>query len=241
MRSTRLFILATLGLACFVSMALAQSGRVYRIGFLITGEFTPGSPGSTFADGIIRVLAQKGYVVGRNLEVQRLGAAAHKDRLTGLAAEMVARNVDVIAINNYPAAAAAREATRTIPIVISGGGDPVKTNLIVSLAHPGGNITGVSDVAVQLAPKRLSYLIEAVPKMKRVAMLWNADDPGMTLRYEAAAEVAKRLGITVHQAEYAFNRGVKKIRRRCPFAVAYMLQLRDELGAARLEARKVRQ
>jgi putative ABC transport system substrate-binding protein len=180
-----------------MTAAVAQSARVYRIGFLITGEFTPGSPGSTFADGIISVLGQKGYVVGKNLMVERRGAAAHKERLPGFAAELVASKVDVIAINNYPAAAAAQKATRTIPIVISGGGDPVKTNLIVSLAHPGGNTTGVSDVAVQLAPKRLSYLIEAVPNMKRVAMLWNADDPGMTLRYEAAADVARRLGITV--------------------------------------------
>jgi len=197
MRPTRLLILAALCLACFVTVAGAQSGRVYRIGFLISGEFTPGSPGSTFADGIVRVLGQKGYVVGKNLDVQRLGAAARKERLPGLAEQMVASKVDVIAINNYPAAAAARNATRTVPIVISGGGDPVRTNLIASLAHPGGNITGVSDVAVQLAPKRLSYLIEAVPNMKRVAMLWNADDPGMTLRYEAAADVAKRLGIAV--------------------------------------------
>jgi putative ABC transport system substrate-binding protein len=197
MRPTRLSILAALCLACFVTVAVAQSGRVYRIGFLASGEFTPGSPPSIFADGIVRVLGQKGYVVGKNLEVQRLGAAAHKERLPGLAAELVASKVDVIAINNYPSAAAAQKATRTIPIVISGGGDPVRTNLIVSLAHPGGNITGVSDVAVQLAPKRLSYLIEVVPNMKRVAMLWNADDPGMTLRYEAAADVAKRLGIAV--------------------------------------------
>ncbi len=197
MRPTRLSILAALCLACFVTVAVAQSGGVYRIGFLASAEFTPGSPASAFADGIVRVLGQKGYVVGKNLEVERRGAAAHKERLPGLAAELIASKVDVIAINNYPSAAAAQKATRTIPIVISGGGDPVRTNLVASLAHPGGNITGVSDVAVQLAPKRLSYLIEAVPNMKRVAMLWNADDPGMTLRYEAAADVARRLGITV--------------------------------------------
>ena len=197
MRPTRLLILAALWLAGFVTVAVAQGGRVYRIGFLTSGEFTPGSPGSTFADGIVRVLGQKGYVLGKNLEVERRGAATHKERLPGLAAELIASKVDLIAINNYPAAAAAQQATRTVPIVISGGGDPVKTNLIVSLAHPGGNITGISDVAVQLAPKRLSYLVQAVPNMKRVAMLWNADDAGMTLRYEAAANVAKQLGIAV--------------------------------------------
>src|SRR5206468_5125928 len=115
---------SALCLTCFMTAAVAQSARVYRIGFLITGEFTPGSPGSTFADGIISVLGQKGYVVGKNLTVERRGAAAHKERLPGLAAELVASKVDVIAINNYPAAAAAQKATRTIPIVISGGGDP---------------------------------------------------------------------------------------------------------------------
>jgi len=129
--------------------------------------------------------------------VDAAGAEAHKERLPGLAAELIASKVDVIAINNYPAAAAAQKATRTIPIVISGGGDPVKTNLIVSLAHPGGNITGISDVAVQLRAEAPVLPDRSGPNMKRVAMLWDADDPGMTLRYEAAADVARRLGITV--------------------------------------------
>jgi putative ABC transport system substrate-binding protein len=170
---------------------------VYRIGFLASGDFTPGSPSATFAQGILRVLAKQGYVVGSNLAVEQRGADAHKERLPSLAGELLSSKVDLIATNNYPAAAAAKALTSNVPIVISGGGDPVKTNLIVSLSHPGANITGVSDVAVQLAPKRLGYLKEAVPHMKRVAMLWNADDPGMTLRYRAAADVAGQLGIEV--------------------------------------------
>jgi putative ABC transport system substrate-binding protein len=193
----RLLTMVILGLSCLLTVAVAQSPRVYRIGFLSTGDYEAGSPSRTFADGIVGVLGQQGYKLGSNLVVEQRGASAHKERLPDLAAELVRRKVDVIATNNYPGAAAAQKATKTVPIVISGGGDPVRTNLIVSLAHPGGNITGVSDVAVQLAPKRLSYLIGAVPNMRRVAMLWNADDPGMTLRYEAAADVAKRLGITV--------------------------------------------
>src|SRR5260370_9636012 len=152
MRPTRLLTLAALCLACFVTVAVAQSGRVYHIGFLSTGDFDPGSPSSTFADGIVRVLGQKGYVVGKNLEVQRRGAAARKERLPGLAAELVASKVDLIAINNYPSAAAAQKATRIIPIVISGGGDPVRTNLILSLAHPGGNITRLSEFSVHVPP-----------------------------------------------------------------------------------------
>jgi ABC-type uncharacterized transport system substrate-binding protein len=197
MTAIRLFTVAALAMACVWAGAHAQGGRVYRIGFLTTGDFAPGSPSTTFSQGIVRVLGQQGYVAGTNLIVEQRGAEAHKDRLPKLAAELIASKVDVIATNNYPSAAAAKSLTTTVPIVISGGGDPVRTNLIMSLAHPGANITGVSDVAVLLAPKRLAYLKEAVPHMKRVAMLWNADDPGMTLRYQAAADVAQQLGITV--------------------------------------------
>jgi len=186
-----------LAVACFSMAAFAQSGRVYRIGFLATGNFDPGSATATFAEGILRVLGQQGYVAGTNLMVEQRGAEAHKDRLPRLASELVNSKVDVIATNAHPSAAAAKQVTTTVPIVISGGGDPVRTHLIMSLSHPGGNITGVSDVAVQLAPKRLAYLKQAVPGIKRVAMLWNADDPGMTLRYQATADVANQLGITV--------------------------------------------
>jgi putative ABC transport system substrate-binding protein len=197
MTALRLLTIAAIGLSGLATEASAQGTRTYQIGFLTTGDYEVGSPSRTFADGIIRVLEQLGYKRGSNLMVEQRGASTHKERLPGLADELVRSKVDVIATNNYPSAAAAQKVTRSVPIVISGGGDPVRTNLIMSLAHPGGNITGVSDVAVQLAPKRLSYLVEAVPNMKRVAMLWNADDPGMTLRYEAAADVAKQLGITV--------------------------------------------
>ena len=76
-------------------------------------------------------------------------------------------------------------------------GDPVGTHLVESLGHPGGNLTGISDVAGELAPKRLQLLKEMAPSLKRVAMLWNANDLGMTLRYEASAEAAERLGVTV--------------------------------------------
>ena len=188
---------AALAVASFSMAAFGQTGRVYRIGFLATGDFDPESATGAFAQGILRVLGQQGYVVGKNLMVEQRGAEAHKDRLPSLATELVNSKVDVIATNAYPSAAAAKQTTTTVPIVISGGGDPVRTHLIMSLSHPGGNITGVSDVAVQLAPKRLAYLKEAVPSIKRVAMLWNADDPGMTLRYQATADVANQLGITV--------------------------------------------
>ena len=105
--------------------------------------------------------------------------------------------VNVIVTGGYPAAAAAKAGTSTIPVVINNAGDPVKTGLVPSLNRPGGNITGISDVAADLAPKRLEILKEMATSMKRVAMLWNANDRGMTTRYEASAAAAQTLGVTV--------------------------------------------
>jgi putative ABC transport system substrate-binding protein len=117
-------------------------------------------------------------------------------KLPSLLGELKARDVDAIVVVGYPAALAAK--STGIPTVGANGlGDPVETRLIDSLAHPGGNITGISDVATTLTTKRLSLLKEMSPKLQKVAMLWNKDDLGMTLRYEASAKVAQAIGITV--------------------------------------------
>jgi len=199
MKIRGLFAVIALALALVLlsASARAQSAKVYRIGFLSTSDYAPGSPLGRFADGIIRRLGQLGYTLGTNLTVEQRGAEMHLERLPGLVAELVANKLDVIVTSTYPAAAAAKIGTNTIPIVISGAGDPVRTNLVASLARPGGNVTGISDVAAQLAPKRLQMLKEAVPSLQRVAVLYNASDLGMTMRYAASAEVAKMLGVTV--------------------------------------------
>ena len=129
----------------------------------------------------------------QTLAVEQRGAEMHLERLPELVAELVASKVDVIVANGYPAAVAAKEGTSTIPIVISASGDPVSTHLVASLARPGGNVTGISDVAAQLAPKRLELLKEMVPSLRRVAMLYNASDRGMTMRWASLAEAAKGL------------------------------------------------
>ena len=111
-------------------------------------------------------------------------------------AELKEANVDVVVAVGYPVAVAAK--ALQIPTVIAwGAGDPVATGLIDGLARPGGNITGISDVATTLTTKRLSLLKELSPKMRRIAMLWNKDDMGMTLRYEASAKVAQAVGVIV--------------------------------------------
>jgi putative ABC transport system substrate-binding protein len=197
MRTHRLIAPIAFALVCLAAAAGAQTAKVYRIGFVASGNYTQGSASQNFADTIVRVLGQRGYVLGTNLQIEQRGAEMQYERLPALVAELLARKVDLIVTNSYPAAAAAKRATSTVPIVIIGAGDPVKTSLVASLARPGGNITGLSDVAAELAPKRLGLLREAVPTLRRVAMLWNASDLGMTMRYEASATVAKDLGVVV--------------------------------------------
>jgi putative ABC transport system substrate-binding protein len=110
--------------------------------------------------------------------------------------ELKASKVDVIVVFGYPAAVAAKAAT--IPTVVAFGvGDPVATGLVVNLARPEGNITGISVVATTLSTKRLGLLKELLPKLHRVAMLWNKDDLGMSLRYDASAKAAEALGVAV--------------------------------------------
>ena len=193
----REFIGALGGAVAFALPSQAQTAKLYRVGLLSAGNLALVSNPGRLTEEIERQLAQNGFVIGTNLELVKRVAEGHFERLPALVAELVAVKVDVIVTFSYPSAAAAKEGTNAIPIVIFGAGDPVKTHLVDSLNRPGGNITGMSDVAGELAPKRLELLKEAAPALRRVAMLWNAKDLGMTTRYEASAAAAKELGVTV--------------------------------------------
>jgi putative tryptophan/tyrosine transport system substrate-binding protein len=173
--------------------ALAQSGRVYRVGLVGIGAPDTGILGP----GVERDFAQRGYVVGQNLVLERRAAQGKPDRLPGFIDELVASHVDLIITGSYPAALAAKQRAGDTPIVATGAGDPVATGLVASLAHPGRNITGFSDRAAEVTAKRLSLLKEAVPSVRNVAVLWNANDFGMTLRYQVAEIEAKRLGMLI--------------------------------------------
>jgi putative ABC transport system substrate-binding protein len=175
--------------------ARAQSpAQVYRIGLLSTGAALADT--SPQGAPLIRGLAQHGYALGRNLAFERRGSSAQTDRLPILFDELVASRVDVIITFGYPAALVAKQ-KGTFPTVASGAGDPVSTGLVDSLARPGGNITGISDVSAELTPKRMELLKQMAPTLKRVAMLWNAADLGMTMRYRASEIGANALGISV--------------------------------------------
>jgi putative ABC transport system substrate-binding protein len=183
-------------LAVVAGEATAQaSAKVYRVGLLLPREAT--LSGSPFVDALTRGLVQRGYALGRNFTYEPRGAENHLERLPQLVDELVASKVDVIVTVSYPAALAAKRRSAGIPVVVYASGDPVSSGLVESLARPGGNITGISDVAAELAPKRLQLLKDVTPRLRRVAMLWNAGDLGMTLRYEASAAAARTLGVVV--------------------------------------------
>jgi len=174
--------------------AIAQTpSKVYRVGLLSPLPVADTSPQGA---PLIRGLAQHGYALGRNLAFERRAAEGHMDRLPHLVDELVASKVDVIVTISYPAALAAKQGT-TIPIVAFGTGDPVGTGLVESLARPGGNFTGISDVSAELTPKRMELLKTMAPGLRRVAMLWNAADLGMTLRYRASQAGAQAMGLSV--------------------------------------------
>ena len=181
-------------LAAPLAAAAQQPTRTWRIGFLSGGGRAPdGAPPLSLR----QALRDLGYVEQQNVVYVSRWADAKQERLPGLAAELVGLNVDVIVTAGGPASAAAKQASSSTPIVLALVGDADGIGLIESLARPGGNITGVTDQSVELSAKRLDFLRQAVPKATRIAVLWNADDMGMTLRYREVEKAAQVLHVTV--------------------------------------------
>jgi putative ABC transport system substrate-binding protein len=189
----REFITLLVGAAAVSSVARAQrTHRVWRLGVL-----QPGAPPEPLLEMVKDGLHDVGYLEGRDIVFEVRWAEGRRDRLAALAAELVALKVDAIHTFSTPAALAARDATATIPIVFSAVGDPVGTGLVPSLAHPGGNVTGISLLATELSAKRLEILREIVPNMSPVAMLWNDTNPSMTLRARETQDAAVKLDVRV--------------------------------------------
>ena len=159
-----LWLLATLFLAN-VSLADAQqSGKIFRIGFL-DGNNASGS--AVLVDAFRQELSKLGWIEGKNITIEYRFAEQKLERLPELAADLVRLKVDLIVASGGPTPCEAKKATTTIPIVMATAADPVGSGLVASLARPGGNVTGVSDLAVELNTKRLEILKDAIPKLAR--------------------------------------------------------------------------
>jgi putative ABC transport system substrate-binding protein len=209
--------------------------QVARIGLLSVGaDPTDQTP---FGAGLIRGLARQGFILGKNLAFERRAAHGQLETLPQLVDQLAKSKVAVIVTGGYPAALAAKQHS-TLPVVAVQAGDPVADGLVASFARPGGHVTGLSEVAAELSAKRLALLKEAVPGVHRVAMLWNAEDLGMSLRYKAAEAQARNLGIDVEslgvRAPNDFETAFTAMMRRPPDAILMVSDVLTTLNRKRV-------
>ena len=196
----KLLIALCAGLAAWPLAAEAQqAGKVPRIGYLSWGSLASGP--NPYRDAFLQGLRERGLIEGQNIAIEYRSAEGRFDRLPDLAAELVLLKVDVIVTSTTPAIQAAKQATSTIPIVMAVAGDPVVTGLVASLARPGGNITGLSQLAPELAGKRLELLKETLPKLTRVAVLWNSSSTAMIHTFREAQVAVEALGLKLQSME----------------------------------------
>ena len=182
--------------AAWPSAARAQQKAMPVIGVLYAGprsaSFGP------FMNAFRQGLSEAGYVEGQNLAIEYRWAEDNYDRLPSLATELVDRKVDLIMASSPPSARAAKSATSTIPIVFRGGADPVADGLVASLAHPGGNLTGVSFAPNELTTKRLELLSELVPQARLIALLVNPNSANAERVIRDVQEAARTKGLQLH-------------------------------------------
>jgi putative tryptophan/tyrosine transport system substrate-binding protein len=203
MRLIGLVLTLSFTLAPFVTEA-QHAVTMARVGILspTAPVVIPNQPAVGVTEGLTRRLHQLGWVEGKNLVVERRFADGRFDRLPGLAANLVRVNVDIIVAVSPPAIRAAKNATRTIPIVMGFSGiDPVKAGFVASLARPGGNVTGLTLLATDITVKRLEVLKEALPRASRVAVLVNPRNPGTAEQLAALRAAAPALSVEVQPVE----------------------------------------
>src|SRR6516225_6159918 len=179
------------GAAAWPVGALAQQAvKGWRMGFIAHGH-------ESFYDALFEGLRENGYDEGRNLIVERRYARGQAERFKEFAAEMVRLKVDIVVVVTTPAAIAVMNATKTIPIVHPNAIDPLDTGLIVSLAHPGGNLTGGAQLSAETSAKRLQILKKVVPGLTRTAALWNPANPAVLSSMKEIQGAARVLGIAL--------------------------------------------
>jgi len=175
-----------------------QGSRIPKIGLLI-----PNTPAGSarFVESFKQGLRDAGYIEGKSVTIEVRYGDGQSERLPALARELVSLKPEVLVVSSDPAIAAVKRETRTIPIVMAFSTDPVATGFVASLAHPGGNVTGLSSIAPEISGKRLALLKEAVPGLSRMALLWNPDVRGAVLEYKEMEAAARSLRLELQSVE----------------------------------------
>jgi putative ABC transport system substrate-binding protein len=195
LRGSLIVAVAGSALGAALSAQAQLSRQMPRVGVLV---FTPMAP--AVQDGFRQGLRDHGYVEGRNVVVEWRSAEGRTERAKAMAAELVKLKVNVIVAEFTPAVQAAKDATSTIPIVMASAGDPVATGLVASLARPGGNVTGLSNVAAELSGKRFELLREILPGVARVGLLIHGADPLDKAFVQGTQAAASSAGIQLNVA-----------------------------------------
>jgi putative ABC transport system substrate-binding protein len=197
-KNLRLLLCTLLLAAGTAAWAQQQPRKVPRVGYLAAVSASADAPRlEAFRQG----LRDLGYVEGQNIQIDYRHESLDLERLPSHAAELVRMEVDVLVAVTTNAALAAKKTTGTLPIVFMGVTDPISTGLAETLARPGGNSTGITNVAAVLAGKRLELLKETIPKAGRVAVLWDRKAPGSVPQWEQSQEPARKLGLELYSME----------------------------------------
>ena len=211
--------IVTLILSMFVALLAVDAqpaGKVYHIGVLETTSATLNVPN---LDAFRRGLRELGYIEGQNLVIEYRSADGRPERFLDLATALVRLPVDLILTRGTPAALTAKQATQgTIPVVITGAGDPVGSGLVASIAHPGGNVTGLSALTTELYAKRVELLKELMPQLTRLAGLFNMSNPVLPSQWTEVEMAARPLGVqsqlldvrTPEEIGRAFNAAIQE-------------------------------
>src|SRR5262252_1635973 len=227
MRRIGLAVVLVLSLL-FASLAgeAQQVGKVYQVGYL--GIVPPSASNSAPWDAFVDGLREHGYIEGRNLLLHRRYSGGQDARFAELATELVRLNVDVIVSSTTNGALAAKQVTSTIPIVTVVAGDPVGSGLVASLARPGGNVTGLSSQAPDLAAKQLQLLREVAPGIKRVAVLWNPTLPQHQTVFRETQRGAATLRLEIESLELRSPDELEALFRRMAHTPVDGLQVYDQ-------------